>query len=431
MLPECDGMNIHEKFKKLSALANAGMLTAEEQSELTDHLSVCESCREIHNEYLLLDRQGMPMLAAAFAKRESQQEWDDTAARQKLFARVHATEECNARSLPEELLTVPVPLHAFPLKSLAWAAVAASIAVVIAFGGYRLGHKSASKLRLVEVSADQVRLERLAAEKQAASDLLDSQAKKLSQLEAEQSKSHQQLAQIHVALQAQDERLGQLAASKDASEEQVHAASQQRDSLAARLQSAEQAYEAVRAELANLRAERDKAVLRTASLESKVDELSAVNRDQERRLRNSEQYLSSDRDIRELMGARQLYIADVYDVDSKSRTRKPFGRVFYTQGKSLIFYAFDLDREPGLKNASAAAFQVWGKKSSDEKQPFNLGILYQDNAANRRWVLRFDDPKQLDEINAVFVTVEPNGGSSKPTGKPFLFALLRKEANHP
>ena len=51
------------------------------------------------------------------------------------------------------------------------------------------------------------------------------------------------------------------------------------------------------------------------------------------------------------MGARKLYIADVFDVDSGSRTRKPFGRVFYTQNKSLIFYSFDLAHEPGVKNA--------------------------------------------------------------------------------
>jgi hypothetical protein len=35
------------------------------------------------------------------------------------------------------------------------------------------------------------------------------------------------------------------------------------------------------------------------------------------------------------------------------------------------------------------------------------------------------------EIDAVFVTVAPHGGSQKPTGKPFLYAMLRKEANHP
>jgi hypothetical protein len=167
-------------------------------------------------------------------------------------------------------------------------------------------------------------------------------------------------------------------------------------------------------------------------LYSKFWECSAATRDQYRMLKDDEQYLASDRDIRELMGARKLYIADVFDVDSGSHTRKSFGRVFYTQNKSLIFYAFDLDHEPGIKNASA--FQVWGQRDAElgeKPRPMNLGILYMDSESNRRWVLRLDDPKQLGEIDAVFVTVEPHGGSQKPTGKPFLYALLRKEANHP
>jgi hypothetical protein len=220
--------------------------------------------------------------------------------------------------------------------------------------------------------------------------------------------------------------------SKGKTEEELRSMSQEHELLSAQLRDAEQASQSVQVELATLRAERDHALLRTASLESKIDELTASNREQERRLKEEAQYLSSDRDIRELMGARKLYIADVFDVDSGSRTRKPFGRVFYTQGKSLIFYAFDLDPQPGVKNAST--FQVWGKKEmaqGEQARPMNLGILYMDSESNRRWVMRFDDAKQLAAIDAVFVTVEPHGGSQKPTTKPFLYALLRTEANHP
>jgi hypothetical protein len=195
------------------------------------------------------------------------------------------------------------------------------------------------------------------------------------------------------------------------------------------LHDVEQTYQSIDAELVNARMERDKAVLRAASDQSKINELSALNLDYERKLRNDEQYLTSDRDIRELMGARNLYIADVFDVDSRSRTRKPFGRVFYTQGKSLIFYAFDLDRQPDVKNANA--FQAWGRRESNDAKPLNLGIFYMDNESNRRWVLQFDNPRQLAGIDAVFVTIEPRGGSPKPTGKPFLYASLRKEVNHP
>jgi hypothetical protein len=207
---------------------------------------------------------------------------------------------------------------------------------------------------------------------------------------------------------------------------------QQRDQLTAQLAEKETAYETLQADYTRLRADHSQSVIRMASLESEVNDLHSASRDQESRLRDDDQYLTSDRDIRELMGARKLYIADVFDVDSVSHTKKPFGRVFYTQNKSLVFYAFDLDHQPGVKNASV--FQVWGQRDAEASgapHAMNLGILYMDSESNRRWVLRSDDPKQLAEIDAVFVTVEPHGGSEKPTGKPLLYALLRKEANHP
>src|SRR6266851_1827983 len=132
MRPEGDGLNIHERFKELSALANAGTLTAAEWSELKEHLSLCESCREIHNEYLLLDRDGMPMLAATFARPKPQGSWDDTATRAKLFARVQAVEQ-ESPLLP--LAPVAAPrrrLPPFATNPFAWAAVAACLIAAVA-----------------------------------------------------------------------------------------------------------------------------------------------------------------------------------------------------------------------------------------------------------------------------------------------------------
>ena len=60
-----------------------------------------------------------------------------------------------------------------------------------------------------------------------------------------------------------------------------------------------------------------------------------------------------------------------------------------------------------------------------------MGIFYLDNEANRRWVLKFDNPVKLAEINAVFVTVESNGPSPRPAGKQLLYASLRTLPNHP
>jgi hypothetical protein len=76
------------------------------------------------------------------------------------------------------------------------------------------------------------------------------------------------------------------------------------------------------------------------------------------------------------MGARDLYVAEVYDVARSGETQKPYGRVFYTKGKSLIFYAYDLDQEAEVKNASI--FQAWGRRGPDRQQALSLGIFYEE-----------------------------------------------------
>jgi hypothetical protein len=182
-------------------------------------------------------------------------------------------------------------------------------------------------------------------------------------------------------------------------------------------------------------AQRKEVTLRAATLEAKVRELTRLVRDRDQALdlkesavAKQQELLEHDRDIRELMGARDLYIAEVHDV-SRTGTDKTYGRVFYTKGKSLIFYAYDLDAQPGPRDASS--FQAWGRRGPDKQQALNLGIFYEDNASKKRWVLKAEDPKTLEDIDAVFVTVEPNGGSHRPSGKQLLFAYLRVSPNHP
>ena len=182
-------------------------------------------------------------------------------------------------------------------------------------------------------------------------------------------------------------------------------------------------------------AQRDENAREAAALEAKVNELTqlAMAREQALDQRDAEvargqELLDHDRDIRELMGARELYMADVHDVSGKG-TAKTYGRIFYTKGKSLIFYAFDLDAQPSVQNAKS--FQAWGRKGAGKEQARSLGIFYEDNASKKRWVLKADDPKTLEDIDAVFVTVEPHGGSQHPSGKQLLFASLRISPNHP
>jgi len=413
----------HDRFKELSALAHAGALNSAELADLRSHLQFCGYCREVNEQYRLLAQVGIPELAAFHSDVRVEKAWNANAARRKLLARIRGEDGAPQKNwFP---FSLPELGNRYP--ALVGAAVAMCFALLVA-GAYHVGTRMPSSTSLKVVSAN--RIQQLTAEKKSLEDRLQAQAQQIVRLEEENSRNEQESTRLKSALRTMTERVNDTAAAKSRTDQQMRELSEQRDTLNAQLRELEQANQSIRAELASLRADRDKAMLRSVSLESKIDELTATTRDQERKIKNDEQYLASDRDIRELMGARHLYIADVYDVDSRSRTRKSFGRVFYTQGKSLIFYAFDLD--PGVKNVNA--FQVWGRKEMPQGaqgRPKSLGILYLDSESNRRWVMRFDDAKQLEEIDAVFVTVEPHGGSPKPTSKPFLYALLRKEVNHP
>lgn len=437
MLKIHSGCGEHDKYKKLGALAAAGGLAPLESAELHAHLRRCEQCHEVFRQYQALTTQGMAVLADAYAESRAESSWyDDAPALEQLLERIQIDQQAS----PEKDSRTPKTIKAgllfrTPARSIASMLLAAGLIFTVAVASYRLGDRTHSQtvtnLKPIPIPVDD-RFQKISEEKKQADEVLADQSNRLAQLQADQVQKEQELTKLRSALRALEDRSNKLQAAATQSEVQTAAVSQERDSLTAQLQSINQSYGIDRTELANLRLERDKTLTRTASLEAKISELTATNKDQESRLKDTDQYLSSDRDIRELMGARKLYIADVFDVDGSSRTKKPFGRVFYTQGKSLIFYAFDLDREPGVVNAST--FQVWGQREAPQGQqasPMNLGILYMDNESNRRWVMRFDDPKKLAEIDAVFVTVEPRGGSHKPTNKPFLYALLRNEANHP
>jgi anti-sigma factor RsiW len=436
MLKIHSGCDQHDKYKKLGALAASGSLAPLETAELQAHLRHCEQCDEVFRQYQTLTTEGIAILADGYAERRGQASWDDAPAFEQLLERIQKAQRTTPKRIGGASGSIPSgTLLQTPVRSIAAMLLAACVIFAVAFGSYRVGirrrSQTVSSLTPVSVPVDD-RFQKITEEKKQADDALADQAKRSAQLQVDVAQKEQELGKLRSALRALEDRSNKLQAGSSQSEAQLAALSQERDSLTTQLQSINQSYGIDRTELANLRLEHEKMLMHTASLEAKISELSATNKEQENRIKDTNQYLSSDRDIRELMAARKLYIADVFDVDGSSRTKKPFGRVFYTQGKSLIFYAFDLDREPGVVNAST--FQVWGQREApqgEQASPMNLGILYMDNESNRRWVMRFDDPKKLAEIDAVFVTVEPRGGSHKPTNKPFLYALLRNEANHP
>lgn len=135
-------------------------------------------------------------------------------------------------------------------------------------------------------------------------------------------------------------------------------------------------------------------------------------------------------EVRDLISARNLHIIDVYDTNAKGKTSSAFGRIFYTEGKSLVFYAYDLNSKEA--ESGQYAFFVWGKRDAIPHDIKSLGKLASDDKAQKRWIFTTTDSKTLAQIDSVFITVEPvNANRKVPTGKRMLMGFLGTEPNHP
>jgi hypothetical protein len=430
--------DLHDEWLELCALATANALAPSEREKLRRHLDACAHCRAACDEYRLVTREGMPLVADACADLEDSEDlptelsgWDKVRSKRALFAKLDQPIEApQPTQTPQQ---VPLPATSSPSRGTGvlalWMGVAACLLAAAGIGGYQMGKRgvlttpSSAPPLLAEVQA-------LSAQRADLDKRLGTESANVVLLQSAAAQAREEIAQLGRQLHDSEMQAGSASAAKAAADHELAATTADRDSLAARLQSVQADYESVKTELTKITAQRQQDLLHSASLEVEVNDLNRRLRDAERHVTDDNQYLASDRDIRELMGARQLYIADVTDVDQNGDSRKPFGRVFYTKGKSLIFYAFDLDRQPGLKEVST--FQAWAREGSDNAKPVSLGIFYVDSETSRRWVLKTDDPKVLAQINAVFVTVEPKGGSRKPSGKQLLYAYLRSASpNHP
>jgi hypothetical protein len=432
-----------EEFAELCALATTGALSAEEMTALDKHVTVCAACRELLADYDAVANTGMSRIAAERDKVDVAdsspstapfEDWNCGEAKQQLLDRLQARETSAPahRLVPDQLAPVS-PMRRNTLAALA----AAAILILGLSAGYELaGYRTIRKSTAPQVQSGESSVEQqllaLKVERDQLHAALAANTKTLDQQSNRVKKQEDELALLRAERNSLEAKAQQTSA---ASKEQAEAFASERETVERRLAEAEQSLKNVTQKLDTMQEERRQTQLRTASLESTIDELSGKLREREETVKRDEEFLVSDRDVRELMGARQLYIADVFDVDQNGSKRKPYGRVFYTKGKSLIFYAFDLDQAPAYRNASETAsksFQVWGSEGQDNAKPVGLGVFYMDSESNRRWVFKADDPAVLAHVNAVFVTVESKDGDKKRSSKPFLYAYLRTAPiNHP
>jgi hypothetical protein len=409
-------MQRHEYYEELCALLPIGQLTAKEYQELAEHLRVCPSCRRASDDFsVILDK--MPVA-------ETDLDEKTLAALQDKSYRARFLKRAVAEGVPFSNAVLEAP---FSWKKRPWprlrlmpslAAVATTTMVILSVQMFRLSKKvphaipqpipqSAQTKPLTADAQDERRIAQLQLGVATLVNEANQRQTVISELKARLSKSR---AESESARRDLSKAIEQLAQFQEQASETQHA------------------LDSDRAELSRARSDKDSVDAALVDQQIKINELAARVKEKEGLAEREQQLTAIPKDVRELMGARNLHIVDVSDVDGNGRSKKSFGRVFLVEGKSLMFYAFDLgDRG----NPAKVSFQLWGQLEGIQTVARSLGVFYVDDHAQNRWALKVNDPEKLTGINSLFVTVEPLGGTKRPTGKKLLYAYLGTQANHP
>jgi anti-sigma factor RsiW len=423
-------MSRHEHFEELCSLAVLGEVSPEEWTELEEHLGQCPECRAAYADFAALTAEHLPAADRSSVRAMREPVAEVTAVlRQATFAKVanegfHISPEAMAgtvhrRAKATEWLGDVVWSMRARLSQLTIVATLLAVGVVgvmfVRHDAVR-GHQ-AEQLRssLLEAQNSAARL------KQQLDHAADSQseAKPDASLQQQLNAAQERIAQLDAEHQRDIRSLRVL-------EAQVLQFESEKTSAIQDAQNKEGELTKIRGQMEALRADASQKESELVAQQYRISELSDQLGAQKVALDREQQLLAEGRDIRDVIGARNLHIIDVHDQDAHGESR-PFGRIFLTEGKRLIFYAYDLN-SANLKNAS---FQAWGQRADGGRAALNLGIFYIDDQKQSRWALKIEDPNLLKAIDSVFVTVEPHGGTKKPSGKKLMYAYLRNPINHP
>jgi hypothetical protein len=403
-------LNTHEQYEELCALAASGQASQDELEDLRSHLETCPSCRSAAYDFNQISAQALSSLAA---KRLHCQ--IPSGMTQRFVARARSEGIELSRNNPQQI----TPPRRFARFMLAGAAAALILVVAtLIFSKQKASLKATNPpLSVPEVISTPP---------------TEDQNPRVedTHLRQELSSTRAQLNSVSSTIQSQRTEL-EAAKQRTADLDSRLKESEQRSALSASERSEREARIAeLEGELEKARSEKNASDTAVTLEEAEVRELQKQLSDDAVALRQQQELAERGGDVRDLVVARNLHIIDVHDRDGNGKSQRAFGRIFYTEGKSLIFYAYDL-ADPRKLDARVS-FYVWGERLGAEKPIRSLGIFHDDDAKDGRWVLTFDDPQVLAQINSVFVTVESSKKAIKePGGKRVLFAFLGDKPNHP
>jgi hypothetical protein len=424
-------MSKHEKFEELCALAATGQLAPDEERRLSEHLDACQSCRAACEEFSVILRE-LPTSDRDILERDVVRQVEENGFRDRFLARARADGRRFSKEVEQDTRNVS-------WRFLRWLptyqGIAACVMIILLAGvvAYRSLHLGGVNPQVVPPE----KIANAAADSKPAEDREDKLAKRISELQLANDASQRttaelkaENAQLIARLEALEKDLEASRADKAELERIVSRGSDMNAHLVGQMDQNTLVMTQTKTELEKARADRASMEVELRAAKNEISDLSQEVRAQEASLEEDKELLVASKDITNLMGARNLHIIDVHDADGKGTDKKATGRVFFTEGKSLVFYAYDLD-EKRLTNAKYT-FRAWGERLGEPTSVKSLGILYVDDKEQKRWTLRVDDPRQLAQIDSVFVTLEPRDGEAeKPRGHKILYAFLSGQANHP
>jgi hypothetical protein len=407
-------MPAHEQYEALCALAAGGLLEGAELVDFQAHMKECSDCRSDYRELAGLVSRDLPQARGTLRQKLAEMRAKPAAySRQRFLRRARAEGVVFSREVDT------------PVRSGPWnfrGAILAPISVlVLVAAGLAVYH--------FQATPDAARSNAAAAQQ-------------LAELKRDNSALTASTSQLNESLAARQREIqnlrSQLADVAAIAENLRHSSEQARGEAVRSFSHDAQLLEESRNQEKLLADAKDEAA-RSSQLrindeasmveqQARITELSNKLRIASATLEQERQLAAAGKDVRELMASRQLHVIDVRDTDPNGNPSPAFGRVFLTEGKSLTFYAFDLneDREASAKRS----FQVWAALQTGKNSARSLGFLHVDAKAQGRWVLRVENPELVKEISSVFVTVEATAGGKQPSGQKMLYAYLG-DANHP
>jgi hypothetical protein len=403
-------LNTHEQYQELCALAASGQASQDELEDLRSHFETCPNCRSAAYDFNQISAQALSRLAA---KRLHCQ--IPSGMTQRFVARARS-EGIELSRNNQQQITPPRRFARFMLAGAAAALILVVATLIVS------KQKSSLKAPNPPLSVPEV----------VSTPPTEDQNPRVedTHLRQELSSTRAQLNSASSTIQSQRTEL-EAAKQRTADLDSRIKESQKRSALSASERSQRDARIAeLEGELEKARLEKNGSDTAVALEEAEVRELQKQLSDDAEALRQQQELAATGSDVRDLVVARNLHIIDVHDRDGNGRSQRAFGRIFYTEGKSLIFYAYDL-ADPRKLDAKIS-FYVWGERLGAEKPIRSLGIFHDDDTKDGRWVLTFDDPQVLARINSVFVTAESSQKAIKePGGRRVLFAFLGDKPNHP